>query len=142
MREGHRDIANLLCEAGGKLNYDEETAAGTLCELARVGDLEKVKLLLAGGCDANAADYDKRTCLHLAASVGNLHIVEQLIEFSANVNYQDRNFSRASNLAHPTEPLTSSAPPPYADGAARRSSTRCARGIPRSPSSSATRAAS
>ena len=104
MREGHRDIANLLCEAGGKLNYDEETAAGTLCELARVGDLEKVKLLLAGGCDANAADYDKRTCLHLAASVGNLHIVEELIEAKANVNVQDRPADRRMNSRSPLSP--------------------------------------
>ena len=56
VREGHRDIANQLVEASGQLAYDEETAAGTLCELARMGDLEKVKLLLAGGCDTNAAD--------------------------------------------------------------------------------------
>lgn len=56
VREGHRDIANQLIEAGGQLAYDEETAAGTMCELCRVGDLEKVKLLLAGGCNANAAD--------------------------------------------------------------------------------------
>jgi glutaminase len=49
-----------------------------------------VKLVLAGGCDTNAADYDKRTCLHLAASTGNLHIVEKLVEYNADVNYQDR----------------------------------------------------
>ena len=33
---------------------------------------------------------DKRTCLHLAACTGNLQIVEQLIEFGANVNFEDR----------------------------------------------------
>ena len=49
-----------------------------------------MRLLLTGGCDPNAADYDKRTCLHLAASTGNLHIVEKLVEYNADVNYQDR----------------------------------------------------
>ena len=34
VREGHRDIASLLSEAGATLDYDEETAAGTLCECA------------------------------------------------------------------------------------------------------------
>ena len=90
IREGHRDIAVMLCEAGGRLAFEEETAAGTLCELARLNDLEKMKLLLKGGCDANAADYDKRTCLHLAASTGNAHVVEALIEFKADINFQDR----------------------------------------------------
>ena len=52
--------------------------------------MEKVKLLLSGGCEVNAADYDRRTCLHLAACTGNVHIVEQLIEFKADVNYNDR----------------------------------------------------
>ena len=65
IREGHREGAHYLVSGGGHLNYDEETAAGMLCELAKQGDLDKVKLLLTGGCDANAADYDKRTCLHL-----------------------------------------------------------------------------
>ena len=68
MREGHRDIATVLTDAGGALSYDEETAAGTLCELARLGDLEKVKLLLTGGCEPNAADYDQRTCLRAPLS--------------------------------------------------------------------------
>ena len=70
--------------------FDEETAAGQLCELAKRGEIEKVKLLLEGGCEPNAADYDKRTCLHLAASSGNLHVVQALVEAKANVNFQDR----------------------------------------------------
>ena len=67
IREGHREVAHYLVSAGGQLNYNEETAAGTLCELAKQGDLDKVKLLLTGKCDANACDYDHRTCLHLGA---------------------------------------------------------------------------
>ena len=38
----------------------------------------------------NAADYDARTCLHLAASVGQLKIVEYLIQAGANINAADR----------------------------------------------------
>ena len=67
IREGHRELALMLIEAGGGLEYDEATAAGELCELARCGDVEKMRLILDGKSDPNAADYDKRTCLHLAA---------------------------------------------------------------------------
>eukprot|EP00965_Chrysotila_dentata_P022659 750435-Pleurochrysis_carterae.AAC.1 len=40
-------------------------------------------------CNVNAADYDARTCLHLAASTGNLLIAMALIEHGANVNAKD-----------------------------------------------------
>ena len=56
VREGHREVANFLIKMGGKLEYDEETAASTLCELAKDSDLDKVKLLLAGGCSTNGCD--------------------------------------------------------------------------------------
>ena len=36
-------------------------------------------MLLKCGADVNAADYDLRTCAHLAASEGNMHITEVLI---------------------------------------------------------------
>ena len=61
---------------GATLSFEESRAAGELCELARSGDLEKVKLLLSGGCEPDSCDYDRRTCLHLASSVGNHHIVQ------------------------------------------------------------------
>ena len=32
------------------------------------------------GCNVNAADYDGRTCLHVAASAGNKLIVSALLE--------------------------------------------------------------
>ena len=121
-------MAVLLRSRGGELGYDEVTASGELCELAKNGSLELLKVLLDCGCPINAADYDKRTCLHLACSVGNLPICELLIERGADVNAQDRFSLRASNLAHPTELLTSAALPPYADGAVRLCATLFARG--------------
>lgn len=90
IREGHGKVAKLLHQHGGDLMYDEATASGELCELARKGDLERIKLLLECGCSANSADYDKRTCLHLAASEGNTLVVETLAQMGANLNVQDR----------------------------------------------------
>ena len=56
MREGHTKVVRYLREKGGALMWDEGKESGELCELARAGDLEKVKLLLMCGCDPNAAD--------------------------------------------------------------------------------------
>ena len=48
-------------------------------------------MLIAGGCDPNAADYDKRTCLHLAASEGNLAAAELLCgDSQTDINRKDR----------------------------------------------------
>ena len=90
VREGHSQIAELLRSRGGELMYDEVKASGELCELARAGDVKSVKMLLDGGCAVNSADYDKRTCLHVAASFGNRNVVEALLEHGVDINTKDR----------------------------------------------------
>ena len=91
VREGHLECAELLREAGAELGYDELTASGELCDSARKGKVEHVKMLLKCGADVNAADYDLRTCAHLAASEGNMHITEVLVACeSINLNVVDR----------------------------------------------------
>jgi len=84
------EVARLLQAKGGVLGYDEVETAGELCELARQGSLDKLKVLLACGAGVNSYDYDKRACLHLAASEGNLSVVSTLVECSADVNLKDR----------------------------------------------------
>ena len=69
---------------------DETTAAGELCEAAKHGNSDKIELMIACGISVNSADYDKRTALHLACSVGNKAICEQLVGAHANVNAKDR----------------------------------------------------
>ena len=59
-------------------------------ELAKNGSLDLLRILLECGCPINAADYDKRTCLHLAASTGNLPICQLLIAQHVSVNAADR----------------------------------------------------
>ena len=68
----------------------KEESASTLCEYAKIGDLESIRLLTACGCSVNADDYDGRTSLHLATSVGNAPIAQHLIECGANLNQKDR----------------------------------------------------
>ena len=70
--------------------WDETTAAGELCEAAKHGNSDKIELMISCGISVNAADYDKRSALHLACSVGNKAVCEQLISARANVNARDR----------------------------------------------------
>jgi ankyrin repeat protein len=74
--KSNAEIARAIHKAGGKLEWDETTAAGELCESAKVGNLERFKLLMECGASINSADYDKRTALHLAASVGSSAVIE------------------------------------------------------------------
>ena len=56
-------------------------SAEVLCHAAASGDAKKVRVLLhKNKVDVNAADYDKRTALHLAASEGQYEIVKILLE--------------------------------------------------------------
>mgnify|MGYP001502289499 FL=1 len=54
------------------------------------GDIESIKLLTACGADVLSGDYDSRTCLHLAASVGNAQICDHLLVCGADINAKDR----------------------------------------------------
>eukprot|EP00961_Rhodomonas_salina_P197230 2661972-Rhodomonas_salina.1 len=42
------------------------------------------------GADANAADYDKRSAMHLASAEGHLAVVQFLVERQADINITDR----------------------------------------------------
>ena len=90
LREGHFGVAKELRDNGGRLEMKENDVSGELCELARRGLLEKLDQLVECGADFDAKDYDDRTALHLASSVGNLPIAEQLLSHGAAVNAKDR----------------------------------------------------
>ena len=56
----------------------------------RQGLLPELRLLVKCGASVNATDYDKRTCLHLAASEGLLSVARFLLEAGAELNAKDR----------------------------------------------------
>ena len=64
----------------------EMDQATELCHAAANGDLATLKALKAKGYDLNAADYDFRTPLHLAAAVGDDDAVAWLIENGAKMS--------------------------------------------------------
>ena len=61
-----------------------------LCWAAFHGDLEEIQRLVASGVNLDDADYDGRTCMHLAASEGHLNVVKYLIARKVMLNPQDR----------------------------------------------------
>jgi len=59
------------------------------------GDLSEIKRLAAEGADIWQADYDKRTCLHIAASDGHVNVVKYLVklargDLNIDLNSRDR----------------------------------------------------
>ena len=55
VRHGHAKVAHRLFAEGGSLCFDEAREANELCEAARNGNLETLKLLLQ--CARRCGDY-------------------------------------------------------------------------------------
>lgn len=58
-----------------RLGFDEIRSASELCTAAAQGNAELIRRYIKAGINVNAADYDKRTALHIAAAEGNLDVV-------------------------------------------------------------------
>ena len=70
-----RAAANLLRSAGVSLAPDSRAALDLrACTLAAKGDAPRLALMLDAGAPAGAADYDRRTVLHLAAAGGHMEV--------------------------------------------------------------------
>lgn len=61
-----------------------------LCWAAYQGDLDEIQRLVANGVDLDEADYDGRTCIHLASSEGHQEVVAFLLGKNVNANPSDR----------------------------------------------------
>lgn len=70
--------------------HREAKKVNQLIWAASKGDLGAIQRLAVHGFDLNAADYDKRTPLHLAASEGQENIVQFFINEGAELNNRDR----------------------------------------------------
>ncbi|VDP15439.1 unnamed protein product [Soboliphyme baturini] len=55
-----------------------------MCSAASCNDLQLLKAWEAAGADLNSSDYDKRTALHVASSLGHADMVKYLLESNAD----------------------------------------------------------
>jgi len=89
LRERNQRAMTLLVEAGATIN--EMKASLQLCQAGCDGDLDFIQHMMNNGSNLSAGDYDRRTCLHLAASSGQVHVVNYLLSHQdIDVNVVDR----------------------------------------------------
>ena len=69
---------------------DEVELSGKLCAAAEEGDNKLLQRYLDAGADPDAADYDKRTPLMLAAAEGSMKTCEMLLKYGADRRFKDR----------------------------------------------------
>lgn len=84
----HSQIAKILKENGGILT--NSNIGCELCNLVANNKVSKLNEKILQGIDLNIPDYDGRTALHIACSVGNSKIVKLLIENGAKSNIKDK----------------------------------------------------
>ena len=89
VRQGHREIVELLIANGTDVNSRDSTGKSSLHDAALEGHKEIVELLIIKGADLNAESGYYGTPLHVAAGIGHEEIVELLIANGANVNVKD-----------------------------------------------------
>ena len=89
-KNGHDDTLDVLLDHGAKLKMNGELAASTLCQAVYDNDITSLGRLLRAGIPVDAADYDKRTALHIAAAEGNVVALRLLVQYGANLSVKDR----------------------------------------------------
>jgi len=88
-REGFADVIGFLKQSNAYMVHTKKEQARFL-DAAHEGDSRTVEALLQAGADANTADYDQRTALHLAAASGNMQTVQIVLQFGGRADALDR----------------------------------------------------
>ena len=86
-------VARALAEAGEsvtRVDVERALLPVLMCSAGGLGDTTALERLIASGAEVDAADYDGRTALHLAAAEGHAAAVELLLRKGARVGVADR----------------------------------------------------
>jgi ankyrin repeat protein len=78
IRHKRPEAQKLLREHGANLGNMDVSVR--LCEAGAQNDLEALKTYVRNGADLNSGDYDQRTALHLAASMGHLAAMSWILD--------------------------------------------------------------
>lgn len=89
-RFGHEGAITALLAGGAVLGRDDLSTADTLCTAVYEGDIKLLCRLLRAGADVDAADYDGRTALHIAASQSSAPAVRALLDRNPATSARDR----------------------------------------------------
>jgi ankyrin repeat protein len=92
-------LLSLLCGCERRPRAQSDT----LYDLARRGDVDQIKALLARGADVNAKDQWGATPLHAATIQGHEEVVKLLLTRGANINVQDNRRATPLHYALVTE---------------------------------------
>ena len=86
-------VARALAEAGEsvtRVDVERALLPVLMCSAAGLGDHAALERLIASGAEVDAADYDGRTALHLAAAEGQVAAAGLLLGKGARVSVVDR----------------------------------------------------
>ncbi len=89
VREGHRHVATLLFDHGGRFGETAEELASELLRKTRASEIEGMRMLLDHGVSADVQDYDGRTALHIACIIGSRAPADVLLAAGASTNIKD-----------------------------------------------------
>lgn len=90
VKNNHAGLAFALHKAAGQLGLSTAEAASQLNQAVRKRDMNQLRWLVSNGAEPSAPDYDGRTCLHVAASMGYDDMVEFLLQRGVDPNQCDR----------------------------------------------------
>jgi len=76
------EVAKLLIKTGAQIRLHNAQLAPILCNYAAEGRVDEILLYHLAGADVFAGDYDMRTPIHIAASLGQKAVLKQLLEIA------------------------------------------------------------
>ncbi|GBG33318.1 Ankyrin repeat domain-containing protein 50 [Hondaea fermentalgiana] len=88
-QQGHVETAKILLEHGASINA-KDGQGRTALMIASVSKTssEVVSLLISGQADVNLLDNEGETALTYASKIGNVLVVDQLVQAGANIDHQ------------------------------------------------------